>query len=261
MHKAIVGFALTIGLALGAQSAVASQYLRIGGIWEDSRSAAFLDRNCEPADRAALFGCVDGDDGLPIGARGDFGSGAGAQLAWGMHLGEMLRTELELTYQPGLAFEGNANFIGSGDRQPVDGSLTQYRAGINLYVDLAAALARDAGTFEPYVGLGASAVRNQIGTMRYEFPELDSQPALTTVPGGSSNHLGWMLAIGTGIELSPRNMLDLAVSWHDHGRVETRVGDIDIIRGGESVAQVEVESTRSRLETFGLTLSWRHYLR
>jgi opacity protein-like surface antigen len=261
MQKAIVGLAVITGLTLGAGAAEASQYLRIGAVWEDSRSATFLDRNCEPTERAALFGCDDGDDGLPIGARGDFGRGTGAQLGWGVHLGEMWRTELELTYQPGLEFQGNSNFIDTGEMQPASGSLTQYRAGVNVYLDLAAALARDAGTFEPYLGAGASAVRNRISTMRYEFPELESQPAETTVPGGSSNHLGWMVTLGTGIELSPRNLIDIGISWNDHGRVETPVGEIDIIRSGESVAQVEVESTRSRLETVGLMLSWRHYLR
>ncbi len=261
MVKATLSLALIIGMTLGMTTAEASQYLRLGAVWEDSRSATFRDSNCEPADRAALFGCVDGDDGQPIGARGDFGSGVGAHLGWGMHFGEMWRTELELAYQPGLDFEGNANFLDSGEEQPVDGSLTQYRAGLNLYLDLAAALGRDASTFEPYVGAGASVVRNRIGTMRYEFPGLENQPAQTMVPGGSSNHLGWMVTAGTGIELSPRNVLDLGISWHDHGRVETPAGEIDIIRGGESVALVEVESTRSRLETVGITLSWRHYLR
>ena len=260
MPRVIVGLLLLVALAPWAGSVEASQYVRIGATWEDSRTTEFQDTDCEPEGRAALFGCADGDDGMPIGARGDFGSGAGGQLAWGTHLGEMWRTELELTYQPGLDFEGNANFLDSGERQPVNGSLTQYRAGINLYIDLAAALARDAGTFEPYIGLGASIVRNQMGTMQYDFPELNNQPAMTTVPGSSSEHFGWMVMVGTGIELSARNVIDVGLSWHDHGRVETPVGEIDVIRGGESVATVEVESTRARLESIGLMLSWRHYL-
>lgn len=262
MPKPIATTALAITL-LACTGVMASdgQYWRVGAIWEDSANTTFLDRDCDPQGRAALFGCVDGDDGRPIGARGNFGNSLGAQLAWGTHIGEMWRAELEVAYQPGFDFRGNANFLDTGDEQPVEASIRQIRAGVNVYLDLAAAFARDAGTVAPYVGAGASAVRNRANMMTFSFPELENQPALTRVPCDSSTRLGWMVTAGAGIELSPRNVLDFGVSWHNHGRVQTSDSEVDIVRGGESVARVEVGSTSARFETLGVMLAWRHYIR
>jgi len=262
MQKSLVGLALLVGLPLGAGTAEASQYLRIGAIWEDSRNATFLDRDCEPpGGQVALFGCIDGDDGRPIGARGDFGDSIGAQIGWGMHFGEMWRAELEFVHQPDFEFEGNANFLDTGDTQPVFASTRHTRLGVNLYLDLASALARDAGIFEPYIGAGISAARNRATTMFFTFPELENQPAMTTVPCDSRINAGWMVTAGTGIELSPRNVIDFGVSWHDHGRLQTSADFIDVIRGGQSVANVEVGATSASLKSLGFSLSWRHYIR
>lgn len=237
-------------------------YLRLGAIWEDSQGATFLDRNCEPpGGQVALFGCIDGEDGRPIGARGDFGNSLGTQIAWGLHFGEMWRAELGFVHQPDFEFEGNANFLNAGETQPVFASVNHLRAGASVYLDLASAFGRDLGAFDPYVGAGLNVARNRVTTMYFTFPELQNQPALTTVPCDTRKNLGWMLTAGTGFELSPRNVIDLGVSWHDHGRVQTSADFIDVIRGGQSVANVEVGATSARLESWGVSLSWRHYIR
>jgi opacity protein-like surface antigen len=251
-----------LALLLTSTAAAGSgQYWRLGVIWEYSQSATFLDRECEPAgDQVAFFGCIDGVDGRPIGARGDFGGSVGTQLGWGMHFGEMWRTELSFAHQSDFLFDGNANFLDSGENQPVVGSVRHSRAGVNLYLDLAAAFARNAGIFEPYVGGGLNIVRNRTSTMAYIFPALQNQPAMTTVPGDSRTDVGWTMVAGTGIELTPRNVIDLGVSWHDHGKVQTADDFIDIVRGGDTVASVEVGSTSARLQSWGISLSWRRYI-
>ena len=254
---------LPLTLLVGSSAIAGNEYYwRLGAIWEDSQDATFLDRRCEPpSGQVALFGCVDGEDGRPIGARGDFSNSLGIQIAWGMHFGEMWRAELEFVHQPDFEFEGNANFLNAGDTQPVFASVNHVRAGANVFLDLAEVFGYEAGTLKPYVGAGVTAARNRSKRMFFTFPELENQPALTTVPCDSQTNLGWMLTAGTGFELSPRNVIDLGVSWHDHGRLQTSADFIDIIRGGESVAVVEVGATSARLESWGVSLSWRHYLR
>lgn len=261
MTKLVYGTLLLVVICAEPVMAGSGQYWRIGVAGEDSRDATFLDRECDLEGQAALFGCIDGQDDQAIGARGDFGRSLGVQLARGMHIGEAWRAELEVAYHPGFDFDGNANFLDAGEHQPVEASVSHARAGVNVYLDLAAAFARDAAAFEPYLGAGVSAVRNRLGTMTYSFPQLDNQPALTTVPGDSEIGLGWMVTLGTGIELSPRNLLDIGISWHDHGRVETAASDIDIIRGGDTIARVEVGATGARIETLGVMVAWRHYIR
>lgn len=253
------------GLALlltSSAMAADGYYWRAGAVWENSQSATFLDRHCEPpGGQVALFGCIDGEDGRPIGARGDFGDSLGVQLGWGLHFGDMWRAELEFVHQPNFQFEGNANFLNAGETQPVFASTRHSRIGVNAYLDLAAAFSRDAGIFEPYVGAGVHAARNRATTMYFTFPELENQPALTTVPCDNRTDLGWKVTAGTGIELSPRNVIDIGVSWHDHGRIDTSADFIDVVRGGESVALVEVGATSASLKSWGVSLSWRHYIR
>jgi opacity protein-like surface antigen len=242
--------------------AMAADYLRFGLIHERSDDTTFLDRRCEPSGNAvAYFGCVDGDDGRPIGARGDFGNSSGLELAWGRDISAYWRGEVVLAYQGNFDFDGNANFINSGQVQPVSGSISQWRAGLNAYLDLAAAFGYDNLRVSPYVGLGLGVARNRIGTMTYAFPELGAQPALTTVPGTATTGMSWSAMLGTDIRLNDRNVLDVGLTWNDHGDVRTGVGDIQVIRAGNLLAEVEVGQTRADLQTWGLRIGLRHYFR
>ncbi|WP_376695984.1 hypothetical protein [Wenzhouxiangella sp. EGI_FJ10305] len=249
--------ALLLPLASGAVAAE-GQYLRVSLALEDSQSATFLDQRCQPSSpRVAYFGCIDGDDGRPIGARGDFGSALGAELAWGMHLGEYWRAEFMLGTMTGFDFEGNANFLDAGSLEPVSGDVEHWRAGVRGYLDVASAASIDLGRFEPYIGLGAYLARNEIETMNYRFPELASQPAITRVPGDDWTGFGWSVSVGTAFELNERHLLDLSLGWHEHGKLHTAAGEIDVIRNGESVARVPVGRTRADLESWGVMLGWR----
>jgi opacity protein-like surface antigen len=174
-------------------------------------------------------------------------------------MGSLWRGEFVLGYQPDFKFEGNANFLASGLNQPVSGSVNQLRGGVNGYLDLMALAGHTHSRISPYLGAGVGVVRNRVGTMTYEFPELAAQPALTTVPGGSSTNVSWRLSLGLDVRLGDRNVLDIALSWNDYGDVRTGVGDIDIIRNGELLARVPVGQTRAELETWGFQVGLRHY--
>lgn len=254
--------AWALGLATlasyGKVAASGEQYLRVSAGWESTGTTTFLDQRCDPEPpRVAYFGCIDGDDGRPIGARGDFGSGVGGELAWGMNLGPAWRAELLLGGHSGFDFHGNANFLDTGADEPVLGEVEHWRIGLRGYLDIAPAASIDLGPFDPYVGLGIHLARNEIGTMVYAFPQLPGQPALTRVPGDDWTGLGWSAVAGTAFALSEDHSLDLSLIWNDHGRVRTGADDIDVIRSGESVARVPVGPTRANLESWGVMLGWR----
>jgi hypothetical protein len=259
MHYS-VGTCVLVGSLLASATSQAETYLRGSLIHETSRSASFTDTSCFPGNgRVAYFGCIDGEDGRPLGASGDFGSSTGLELAVGRHLGEIWRGEVALGYQPGFDFRGNANFLRSGASQPVQGSVSHWRGGVNVYLDLAAATGHTDAIFSPWLGAGVAVVRNRIEQMEYRFPALTRQPALTRVPGGTDTGFGWMLAMGADVRLGPRQVLELAVNWSDHGEVRTDPGSIQVIRGGNLAAEVPVGGTRADLDTWGIRIGLRHY--
>ncbi|WP_018231506.1 hypothetical protein [Thioalkalivibrio thiocyanodenitrificans] len=254
----------TLALAMAAGPAMAGPeyYWRLSLSQEYSRGATFSDRSCEPPGGvAAYFGCVRGQDGRPIGARGDFGTSLGGELAIGMGPVEGWRVELVVGHQPRFGFSGNANFLDSGDHQPVRGNVSHTRAGLKAYLDIAAMGGRDFGVFEPYLGAGLGVARNRIGTMVYEFPALPAQPALTVVPGDRSIGPAWMATLGTGVRLSSDSLVDVGLTYSDHGRVTTAHDEIDVVRGGDPVARVGVGETRARLRAWGLMIGLRHHFR
>ncbi len=243
-----------------AAPAAADDYLRLSLNHERSSNTTFFDRQCEPSgEPVAYFGCIDGDDGRPIGARGDFGNSLGGELAWGRDFNHLWRGEIFVGYQPNFDFDGNANFIDSGLNQPVDGSLTHWRGGVQGYLDLAAVAGHDNWPVSPWIGAGIGVARNRVSTMAYQFPELSGQPALTTVPGGSTTGIMWTVSAGADFEITPRNVLEVGLTWADYGDVRTGTGDIEVIRSGELLAEVPVGQTRADLEAWGLRVGLRHY--
>jgi opacity protein-like surface antigen len=263
MNRIFVLGAMVLGLAvITTGQAEASDYLKLSLLHERSEDATFVDRQCSPgAGLAAYFGCIDGNDGRPIGARGDFGNSTGLQLAWGRHLGELWRGELVLGYHPGFKFRGNANFLDSGASQPVTGSVRQWQGGARAWLNLAAAAGFTDTRVTPWLGVGAGIVRNRVSTMTYRFPAFSNQPALTTVPGSSTTGMTFNAALGMDLALSNRNVLELGLSWNDYGNVRTAEDDIEVIRGGNLLAEVAVGQTRADLESWGLQIGLRHYFR
>lgn len=248
-----------LALAPTAAAADTGLYARASLTYDDSRGTTFRDRNCEPpAGLAAYFGCVAGDDGRPIGARGDFGSSLGGEIALGWRPGGgAWRLETFAGYQPDFDFRGNANFIGTGASQPVHGSVRHRRLGLRGYFDLASPGGSDYGRFEPWLGAGIAVVRNRADEFTYAFPGLANQPALTVVPGATETGVGWSVSAGTGIRIAPHKLIDIGLTYSDHGRVHSARGEIDIVRGGNVIARVPVEETRAQLRTWGLGVGLR----
>lgn len=240
--------------------ALADDYLRVSLNHEHSSNTSFFDRQCEPSgEPVAYFGCIDGDDGRPIGARGDFGNSLGGELAWGRDFNGLWRGEVFVGYQPGFDFDGNANFIDSGLEQPVSGSVTHWRGGVQGFLDLAAVAGYENWPVSPWIGAGIGVARNRVSTMTYSFPELSGQPAFTTVPSGSTTGIMWSVSAGADIELTSRNILEVGLSWADYGDVRTGTGDIEVIRNGNLLVEVPVGQTRADLEAWGLRVGLRHY--
>ncbi len=248
------------GVALGQESRKPDPYFRLSLMYEQTLDARFSDRRCNPASGLVpYFGCVDGNDGRPIGAYGDFGGGFGGEVALGLRLHPVLRVEAAFAHQGSLEFQGNANFLKAGSLEPVRGDVSQNRFNVRGYLDIAPLLKVDLGVFEPFVGAGIGVAWNKIKTMTYEFPELAKQPALTTVPGGSHTSMMWITLVGTAIRITPKTFIDMAWTYSDYGRVRTSAGAIDVVRGGVSVAQIPVEATEAKLRSHGFMLGLRRH--
>src|SRR5690606_33855073 len=102
----------------------------------------------------ALFGCGPGIDGRPLGASGDFGSGATFDAGLGYRFSPAFRGEMQLTYRPGFAFSGTANFLATPGAQPVSGKLDSTSAMLVGHVDLVGLGVPRLGPFEPFIGAG-----------------------------------------------------------------------------------------------------------
>ena len=58
-------------------------YFVTGVVFDWSEETRFQDKNCASTSPAALYGCGNGLDGTPFGARGDFGTMTGFDLGFG----------------------------------------------------------------------------------------------------------------------------------------------------------------------------------
>ena len=241
----------------GANQTGIDPYWRAALAYEKFRDTHFSDKHCEAGNN--YFGCVDGEDGRPIGAYGDFGNSLGAELALGLRPHPVWRVELALGGQTNMKFKGNANFLGAGERQPVTGDASQVRLFTMNYIDIAPLLKIDLGAFQPFVGAGIGMARNKIKTMTYAFPEFQNQPSYTTVPGDSHWNMMWTLSAGTAIRIMPRSFIDLAYSYSDYGWMQTADNQIDVARGWGSVTRFSVEPTRAKLRSQGILMGFRHH--
>lgn len=81
----VIGVLLLLPAVFFTQAAAAADwYLRGAFGYEWSRAADFSDSNCAATNPPALFGCVSGNDGQPIGVSGDFGRFPLAEVAVGL---------------------------------------------------------------------------------------------------------------------------------------------------------------------------------
>ena len=86
-------------------AASARFYFVTGVVFDWSEETRFQDKNCASTSPAALYGCENGLDGTPFGARGDFGTMTGFDLGVGYVMGPSLRLEAVMQYHPSFSFK------------------------------------------------------------------------------------------------------------------------------------------------------------
>ena len=248
--RSLLGCAAS-GCFMGAQ---AEPYLRLGVGADGSTTSTFRDRDCHSIKPPALFGCGLGRNGQPLEATGAFGTGAVLDAGLGYRLNNWLRVEALFSYRPAYEYRGQANFIQSAPPQPATANLSSV-AGFGVgYIDLPRIR-----RVRPYVGAGVGAARNRMSAVTYGFPAI-APDASTTIAGGTTSGLAWLLTAGVAIPLSEQLSLDLAYRYTDLGRVQTDTGTAAIVRPA-GTTKLEIGGTQSALQTHGAMLSLRYAFR
>ncbi|MFO7568866.1 MAG: outer membrane beta-barrel protein [Smithellaceae bacterium] len=244
-------------LLLPATGATAGWYLRGALGYEKSLTSDFSDTDCASTNPPALFGCVSGNDGQPIGAYGDFGRFPLAEIAAGRQLLPWLRADVSFAYRFNMQYEGNANFLAAGYHQPVSAGADSASGMVNFFVDInGLPTGITLWRFRPYVGGGIGLSYNRIGQMTFLFPDNPGAHKISVIPAGDRTDAAFMLAFGTGFVLTEHIWLDVAYRYFDLGRVETSPGrmSMDVIPAGITVSNIE-----TRLRTHGLSIGLRYH--
>lgn len=245
---------LLAALAMPAAADSLSPYVRVTLGLDRTNDTTFADEDCSDVNPSALFGCADGDDGKPIGARGDFGMTTLLGIGAGAELTPWLRVEAEAAARPNLDFEGNANFKRSGKRQPVSGTLSQSELMAFAYLDPLEAMGVQS-RLQPFIGLGAGVSRNELAEMRYDFPEL-TQPRYAVMPGGTAYSFAWAATAGLAYAVDGNITLELAYRYSDLGKAETDAGELfNVTSKGERY--IPIAPTEADLVAQSVTVSAR----
>lgn len=249
---------LALCLTLAAPAGAAGWYLRGAAGFEWSLAADFSDRDSSSTNPPALFGTGPGNDGRPIAAYGDFGRSPLLEAAVGRQLLPWLRAELALAYRHDLRYRGDANFRNVPGPQPVEGSVDSLSGLAILYFDIAGLPGLSLGRFQPYLGAGLGAAHNRLSEMTYTFPNNPGAHKITITPGGNRTDIALMAAVGTGIVLTERLVLDLAWRYTDLGRVTT---DASRASMNHVPAGIQIDETWAPLRTHGLFAGLRYHFR
>lgn len=238
-----------------AQSA--GWYIRGTAGYEKSMASDFSDTDCTSRHPAALFGCVKGRDGLPIGAYGDFGHFPLVEASVGRQLLPWLRADLSLAYRFDMKYDGNANFLSVGPHQPVSAKADALSGMVNVYIDINGFLSeRKLWRFQPYLGGGTGFSYNRIGQMTFLFPDNPGKHKISITPSGDRKNFAYSMAIGTGIVITEHLRLDIAYRYFDLGSVETNPGNMsmDVLPAG-----IFINSIESRVRTHGPAMGIRYH--
>lgn len=246
--------AVVLALGISVSAAKAEPYLRAGIGYDWSSSTTVSDRNCAATEPPALFGCALGEDGRPIGARGDFGGSPAFELGAGYRVLPGFRVEAQLAYHPDFAFSGNANFLATPQPQPVSAKLDSITGMVAGYLDLTEFGLPRLGPAEPFVGAGLGITRHRLSRVTYGLPGLGTG-ARTVVQGGTSTQLSYMLTAGAALPVSDNVTLDLAYRYLDLGTVKTDPGPAEIRRA--STVTLDIAGTEADLTSHGVTASLR----
>lgn len=247
---------LMVGAWAGVTACRAADWYVRGAVgYEASLAADFADSDSAAKAPPALFGLGNGDDGKPLGVYGDFGRFPAVEVGFGRQLFSWLRADLAVAYRFNMYYEGQANFRGVGNDQPVSAKADSFSGMVNLFLDVNGLTGISLGRFEPYIGGGVGLAYNRIGEMTYRFSENAGAHKLSIVPSGDRTDFAFMLAIGTGVLLTERIILDIVYRYQDLGRVGTDPGCMvmDIKPAG-----IAIDKTSGALRTHGAAVGLRY---
>lgn len=251
--RRLAGASIVAGAALAATAGAASAegaYLRIGVGYDWSQHAIFADRDCISNPPPALFGCGIGNDALPIGAYGHFGTSSAFEFALGFRATPTVRFEAALSLRHTFNFIGDANFDRVTDPQPVSASLSQASLIGWAYLDVPTSL-----PVQPFIGFGVGLSRNALSPVLYEFPTM-TQPAWSVTPPGTRISPALGFAIGLAREVSHGMTIEIAYRHTNYGRVATDPGLMHQRRGGPEIS-FPIDETWTRLVTNAVMVSLR----
>jgi opacity protein-like surface antigen len=237
----------------------ASWYVRGAVGYEKSLASDFSDTDCSSANPPALFGCVKGVNGQPIGAYGDFGHFPTMEAAVGRQLLPWLRTDVSFAYRFRMDYEGNANFLAPklhpSPNQPVSAKADSFSGLINFFIDINGFFSKKKfWRVQPYVGGGVGLAYNRLDPVTYQFPD-NTTHKISITPSGNRKDFAFMLAVGTGVILTDRLSLDIAYRYFDLGRVETASGNMYM---NHAPSGIDINSTEAPLRTHGLSAGLRY---
>lgn len=251
-----IGLSALLAGSMTAPPAAAEPYIRAGGGIDWSQSSSFFDHDCAARQPPALFGCVIGEGGVPIGARGDFGSSASIDLGAGYRILPGFRVEALATHRPDFGFSGNANFLSTPQPQPVSAKLRSTTGMVVGYLDLVELGLPAIGPLEPFVGAGLGLTRHRLSSVTYAFPGF-GPGASTVIQGGSQTTFSYMLTAGTALRISEQLTIDLAYRYADLGTVRSDAGPALITRPAFATT-LNIAGTEADLTTHGITASLRY---
>ena len=230
-------------------------YFVTGVVFDWSEETRFQDKNCASTSPAALYGCGNGLDGTPFGARGDFGTMTGFDLGFGYAMTAALRLEALMEYHPSFSFKGLSNFVQTTDRQDVSADLSSLHGVLAAYWDLTEVGVPRIGPLRPFIGGGGGLSRITIDETLMEFPK-----TTTAVPGGEQVNSAWMLAAGVAQSLGERVTLNVAWRYTDSGTVETGQAKGRVVwrDGSRDPLEFDLAKTRANLSNHGLRVSLRY---
>ena len=230
-------------------------YYVTGVVFDWSEETRFQDKNCASTSPAALYGCGNGLDGTPFGARGDFGTMTGFDLGFGYAMTPALRLEALMEYHPIFSFKGLSNFVQTTDRQDVSADLSSLHGVLAAYWDLTEFALPRIGPLRPFIGGGGGLSRITIDETLMEFPK-----TTTVVPGGEHVNSAWMLAAGVAQSLGERVTLNVAWRYTDSGTVETGQAKGRVVwrDGSRDPLEFDLAKTRANLSNHGLRVSLRY---
>lgn len=248
---------LAVLLSTGAAIPAGAMEWYWGGTlgFEWSLAADYSDADSTAKNPPALFGTGPGRDGRPIGAYGDFGRFPSVEVAVGMRILPWLRSELAVAHRPDMHYRGQANFRGVPSDQPVSARVDSLSGMANCFLDIAPMFGFSKGSFQPYMGGGVGVVHNRLSEMTYGFPGNPGRHKITITPSGTKTDMAFMAAVGTGIALSDRILLDISYRYTDLGQVHTDAGKAYL---NNIPAGIDIAETWAPLRTHGFFAGVRY---